>query len=83
MQKRGGNLQQTVIHLILVALILALLLFAVLGRSNKDEIKQQILEKQTAILIEASPQNTQLEINKENVNGLITNITIQDYKIYV
>ena len=35
------------------------------------------------MLIEASPQNTQLEINKQNVNGLIKNVEIKDYRISI
>lgn len=84
-KKRGSTLQQTLVHLILVAIVLALLFVAVVGRSSSSEIKQQLLEKQTAILIEASTPGTVLELNKENVYGAtrINNLRIEGTRIYI
>jgi hypothetical protein len=82
MRKRG-QIQQTVIHIILIAIILTLLIIS-LGNTNKIDTKRQLLEKQTAVLIEASQEGTILELNRENTQGLtlIENIRIEDYKIY-
>ena len=82
-KKRGSLLQKTVVHIIIVALVLALLLMGVMRRGSKDDIKMDLLEKQTALLIEASPQGTILEINEQNINGLISRLEITDNKIYI
>jgi hypothetical protein len=85
MEKRGSSLQQVTVHIILVALILALLVFAVLGRSNSGDVKRQVIEKQLALLIESGKPGTILEINKQNAHGLtlIEEIKIDENKIYV
>jgi hypothetical protein len=83
MKKEGEILQKTVIYIILIALILSLFLFAILGKSNSNDTKRQLLEKQTALLIESSPQNTILELNINNLNGEINNIRIDNYKIFI
>jgi len=85
MEKRGSSLQQTTVHMILVALILALLVFAVLERSNSGDVRRQVIEKQLILLIESSSSGTTLEINKQNVHGLtlIEEIKIEENKLYV
>jgi len=83
MRKRGSLIQKTVIHLILVVLILSLLIFAILGISNADDVKKQLIEKQIALLIEASPPETTLEIRRENVNGIVKDIRINNNRIYI
>jgi hypothetical protein len=83
MLKRGSLLQTTIIHIILVALVLSLLLFAILGRGSVSIVKQELLEKQTALLIEVSPVETVLEIKKENTYGIINDIRILQNKIYI
>jgi|APSaa5957512576_1039674.scaffolds.fasta_scaffold39717_2 hypothetical protein len=83
MRKEGEILQKTVIHIILIALILSLFLFAILGKSSSNDVKRQLLEKQTALLIESSPKDTTLELNVHNLNGEINNIRIEGYEIFI
>ena len=85
MKKRGSSLQQTTVHIILIALVLALLVFAVLGRSNSEDVRRQVIEKQMALLIESSSGGTILEINKQNVHELtlIEEIKIEENRLYV
>ena len=83
MKKRGEILQKTVIHIILIALILSLFLFAIIGRSNDNDTKRQLLEKQTALLIESNQKDTTLELDVHNLNGEISNIRIDNYKIFI
>ena len=81
--KRGGLLHQVIIHLVLVGLIFALFLFATAGKINARGVKQQVLEKQMALLIDAAVPGMSFEIEKNNVNGIVQKVEIEDGKVFI
>lgn len=83
MQKQGSVMNEIVIHIILIALILAVFLFAVADRVNGRDIKQQVLEKQLALLVDSAESGMSFGIMKGNVNGFVDDVTVRDGRVFV
>jgi hypothetical protein len=83
MIKRGELFHQTIIQVILVALILAIFLMATAGKVNARDVKQQVLEKQSALLIDSATPGMSFEIQKVNINGNINKVEVKDGKIFI
>ncbi|MEA3248567.1 MAG: hypothetical protein U9Q73_02565 [Nanoarchaeota archaeon] len=81
--KHGGLLHQTIIHLVLVGLILALFLLATAGKINARGVKQQVLEKQIALWIDVAVPGMSFEIEKNNINGIVQKVEVKEGKIFI
>ena len=83
MEKKFGNVMyEVIIHLVLVALIFALFVFVTAGRTSSKEVKQQILEKQLALLIDSAPEGMSFSVYKLNKNGFISKIELKEGRVY-
>ena len=71
MNKKASLLNEVIIHIILIALVLAVFLFATAGKIGGRDVKQQVLEKQIALLIDSAEAGMGFEIHKLNMNGLV------------
>ena len=83
MEKRGGLLNQVIIHIILIGIILALFLFATAGKINARGVKQQVLEREVALLIDAAVPGMSFEIEKRNINGVVSLVEIKEGRVFV
>ena len=83
MRKRGSILNEVILHVILIALVMAVFLFATAGRVNGRDVKQQVLEKQIALLIDSAEAGMSFEISKMNVNGFVEDVDIRDGRVFV
>ena len=83
MKKKGEMLNQAIIQIILIAVIFALFLFAVSDKVNARGVRQQVLEKQTALLVESAVPGMSFRIEKINVNGLVDDVEIKDGRIFI
>ena len=72
-----------IIHIILVGFIFAMFILASGGQVNSRGVKQQVLEKQIALLIDSSTQGTTLNLEKVYLAGNIEKIILQSGKVYV
>jgi len=72
-----------VIHTILIALILAVFLFATAERVNGRDVRQQVLEKQLALLIDSAETGMSFGVSKTNINGIIDDVYVRDNRIFV
>lgn len=81
--KRGKLLYEVIMHLILVGLIFAMFLFATAGRIDSKSVKQEILEKQIALVIDAAEPGMSFFIEKENLHGVINSLEIRDNRVFV
>jgi hypothetical protein len=80
--KRGNLVEQVLIHIILIALLFALFFMANAGKINARGLKQQMIEKQTALIIEASEPGFIYEIEKFNEDGFIDDMAIKQGRVY-
>jgi hypothetical protein len=53
-RKKGAIMNQMILHIILIALVFSLFFLATVGRVNSRAVKQQIMERQIALLIESA-----------------------------
>ena len=83
MGKKGEVLNQVIIHIVLVGLIFAIFIMATAGRINGRDVKQQVLEKELALLIDSAEAGMEFGIQKVMINGVINNIEIKEGKVFV
>ena len=83
MDRKGAILNQVVIHIILVGIIFAIFFMAVAGQVNSRDVKQQVLEKQIALLIDSADVGMSFDISKVNVNGLVSRVEVRDSRVFV
>ncbi len=76
-------MQEVIVHLILILLITTLFILNLSSKIDSRSVKQQVLEKQTALLIDSAIPGMNFIIQKNNVNGYISKIEIKDNKIFI
>ena len=81
--KRATLFNQIIIQIILIAVVFAIFLVATADKINARGVRQQVLEKQTALLIDAAVPGMTFEINKGNVNGVVQGVELKDGKVFV
>ena len=81
--KRGDVLHEIIIQIIIIAIVIVASIFAVEAKANTNGVKQQILEKELAIIIDASDNGYKFEVSKQNRDGLVDKIEIRDGRIFV
>jgi len=74
---------QVVIHIILIALIFAVFFMAIAGKVNGRDVKQQVLEKQVALLIDSAEAGMSFEIRKINIDGFVSDVRIKENRVFV
>jgi hypothetical protein len=81
--KKGALLQKYTIHIILFALVLALFMYATYKKSDSSYVKQQIIEKQIALLIDSAYPGMDFYIENQHIDGVINDIKITNGRVYV
>lgn len=81
--KRGGILNQVIIHILLVGLIFAIFFMATAGKVNARGVKQQVLERQVALLIDAGVPGMSFGIRKINLNGAVDKVEVREGRVFV
>jgi len=72
-----------IIHIILIGIIFALFFMATAGKINGRGVLQQVLEKQTALLIDSAVPGMSFEVRKMNQNGIVQKVSLKDGKIWI
>lgn len=81
--KHGGLFNQVLVHLILIGIIFALFIMAVAGNVNARGVRQQVIERQTALLIDSAVPVMEFEIRKKNIGGTIHSVELKNGRIYI
>lgn len=81
--KKGSLMQQVLIHIILVGIIFAIFFMATAGKVNARGVKQQVLEKEIALLIDSAVSGMSFEVDKMNLNGKISELKVSGGRVYV
>jgi len=81
--KRGETLNKVVVEIILIALVFALFFMANAEKIKARGVKQQILEKQTALLIDSAVPGMSFEISKTNKNGYVGSVELKGGKVFI
>jgi hypothetical protein len=81
--KKGSVLNQMIVQIILIALILAMFLLSTAGKINGRGVRQQVLEKEIALLIDSAVPGMSFEISKLNANGIINSVELKRGRVFV
>ena len=81
-EKKATIVHEMILHIVLVGLLFALFFVATAGRVDNNSVKQQIVEKQTSLLIESAVPGMSFAINKINRNGRINKIEIKEGRVF-
>jgi hypothetical protein len=81
--KKAGMVHQVIIHLILIAIIFGMFFLATVGRTNSRAVKQQVLEKQIALLIDAAEPGVSIDVYQINGNGVVGGLVLSNGKVFV
>jgi len=81
--KKASLLHQIIMHLILIGLIFGMFFVATTARANSRTVKQQVLEKQIALLIDSAIPGMEFGIYKINRNGFVNDIELRDGRVFV
>jgi len=76
-------LYEAVIHIILIGLLFGLFFSATSGKVDSKLVKQQVLEKQIALLIDSADVGMTFGLFKNNLNGHIDKIELKQGRIFV
>ena len=83
MNRRASVLHIVLIHIAIVAMLFVFFFFAMESKLGSRGVKQQVLEKELALLIGASEKGFSFEVKKENVNGVVDSVEVRDSRIFV
>ena len=72
-----------IIHIVLIGIIFALFFMATAGKINGRGVLQQVLEKETALLIDSAVPGMSFGIKKINMNGIVQDVDLRDGKIWI
>lgn len=81
--KRAELFNSVMIQIILIGIILALFLTSISGKMESRGVKQQVLENEVALLIDAGVPGMDFEVRKINVNGKVSNVEVRNSRIYI
>lgn len=81
--KRGMNLNKAVMHIVLIGMIFAVFLVAMDVKVSSRGVKQQVLEKELALLIDAADEGFSFEVRRNNPSGIVDDIEFRDGRIFV
>ena len=81
--KRAEVLQSVLIQIALVGLVMVLFIFATADKINARGVKQQVLEKEIALLIDSASPVMEFAIDKKNINGVISDIKLDGGRVKV
>ena len=81
--KKASLMHQIIVHLILIALIFAMFFMSASYRTESKGVKQQVLEKQLALLIDSAEPNTTIIVRQIYMNGKVSNMEIKQGRIFV
>jgi hypothetical protein len=81
--KKASLMQEVIMHIILITLIFGLFYTSTMGRVNSRAVKQQVLEKQTALLIDSAVPGMSFSVSKVNRFGYVSGIEATNGRVSV
>ena len=82
-EKKGEVLNKVLIHIILIAILFAVFILAMDAKLGSRGVKQQVLEKQVALLIDAADEGASFEVRKNNENGIVDDVDVKGGRVFI
>lgn len=83
MNKRGDFMHKYLFEIILSAVLLLLFLFATLEKVDSRDVKQQVLEKQIALLLESADSGMTFRVDTFFPGTVINRIRVERGRVFV
>jgi hypothetical protein len=84
MNKKASSLMYQVIkQVIIITLLFALFFGAANAKVNSNGVKQQVLEKQIALMIDSARDGMSFKVFKVNGDGVVDSIEIREGRVFV
>jgi len=83
MDKRGELLNQMIVQIILVVLVFGVFLMATADKINARGVRQEVVERELALLIDSAVPGMSFTVLKFNMNGIINDVEIKGGRIFV
>jgi hypothetical protein len=84
LNKRAGLMHRIMIQIIIVAIVFGLFLFANAQKINARGLRQEMIEKQTALLIDSAVSGMSFEILKmNNLYGSVEAVSLDKGKVFI
>lgn len=81
-KNKGEIFYEVIIQIIIVALIFALFFIGTVDKASSRGVKQQVLEKELALLVDSASPGMDFSVKKLNLNGQITNMQISKGRVF-
>lgn len=80
--KKSNLMHDVIIQIIIVGVVFALFFGASASRANSMAVKQQVVEKQIALLIESASPGMDFTIYEKNMKGVISKFEIKENRVF-
>jgi len=82
-RKKASILHQVITHIIVIGLVFGLFFLATMAKANSRGVKQQVLEKELALLIDEGIPGMDFYVSKTNLAGVVNKVFIGNNRIFV
>jgi len=76
-------MHQILTQIIILAVVFGLFFYATADKMNNRGIKRQVLEKELALLIDSARPGTEIYLDKEHPNGIVSQVELREHRVYV
>jgi len=83
MKNKRALTKQTLVGIIFVTMVLILFTSAIWQRTDSRGVKQDMTEKQTALLIDSAISGTNIIIYKKNNDMIVNSVEIKNSNVYI
>jgi hypothetical protein len=80
--KKASLFHQVITHVVIIGLLFGLFFLASMAKANSRAVKQQVLEKELALLIDEAVPGMSFYISKRNLRGVINKVFVKNNKIF-
>jgi hypothetical protein len=80
---RRGMVESMIIMVVIIGILFVVFLTFSSQKMNSNGVKQQVLEKEFALLIDSARPGMEFIIEKQHPSGTIQNIDVRDGKVFV
>jgi len=81
--KRGSLIQSMIMQIIIIGILFALFFLFTSQKINSNGVKQQVLEKELALLVDSARPGMEFIVEKQNPSGIVQDVRLHNGKIFV
>ncbi len=75
-------MNQVLVQIILIGLIFAIFFMAISDKINSRGVRQQVLEKQMALLIDSAVPGMNFTVSRDNLYGIVQKVEVKNGRVF-